>query len=211
MPRLDGWCSRIPHTFPTSRACPGAEAPLPRWQPLHIPWGRCPLCGVPLKSLSLGKTLFRACCLWAVSQWAAAATGEICWGGGGRGWNWGCYGNPEGVLPGRRRCCVWGTEGSGTATAPGAQGRGELGCPQTVTVLRVLTPATCARGYGALRSKPQPVRWGHSGDAYEPLQVAPRLQLSPGGGCQGGDLRAQKADSEDILEQMSIPDSTSLP
>lgn len=24
--RLDGWCSRIPHTFPTSRACPGAEA-----------------------------------------------------------------------------------------------------------------------------------------------------------------------------------------
>lgn len=132
-------------------------------------------------------------------------------GRGGRGWNWGCYGNPEGVLPGRRRCCVWGTEGSGTATAPGAQGRGELGCPQTVTVLRVLTPATCARGYGALRSKPQPVRWGHSGDAYEPLQVAPRLQLSPGGGCQGGDLRAQKADSEDILEQMSIPDSTSLP
>lgn len=66
-------------------------------------------------------------------------------------------------------------------------------------------------GYRALFSKAQPVRWGHSGDAYEPLQVAPRLRLSPGGDCQGGDLRAQKADSEDILEQMSIPDSTSLP
>lgn len=49
------------------------------------------------------------------------------------------------------------------------------------------------------------------GDASVALRVAPRLRLSPGTGCQGGDWRTYAADSEDILEQMSTPDSSFLP
>ena len=151
--------------------------------------------------------------------WVAGATGEICWPPSCWGPRWeeagtrvameiqkgSCQGGGGAVFgEGRVRDC-------NSSQCPGLGGTRIP--PDSYSAL---SSHTCdVRGHRALLSRAQPIPWGHRARSrwrcLEPLRAAPRLRLSPGGGCQGGDLRAHTADSEDILEQMTIMDSTSLP